>query len=53
MGSFNVKVPSPFRCYLIIASMIGQQKGPSQGGINGLKWVTRAVLEIGYFEENK
>jgi hypothetical protein len=33
--SFNAKAPSPLRCHLIIASMFGQQKGPSQGGING------------------
>jgi hypothetical protein len=35
MDNVSLKSPSPFRFHLIIASMFGQEKGPSQGGING------------------
>jgi hypothetical protein len=42
----SLKAPSPFRCHFIIASMFGQQKGPSQGGINGLRWIWGPGLEM-------
>jgi hypothetical protein len=42
MDNVSLKSPSPLRCHLIIASTFGQQKGPSQGRINGLEWATGA-----------